>query len=208
MRAEELLEQVPIVHRSTTGAEAAKTVAEFRLSGLVVGDANDEPIAVLAGSQLLSVVLPQYVRDDPKLAHAIDEAAADELCAKLNTVTLGELIDAKQLKLKKLPTVLPEDTLLEIATVMDSGHYPIIVVRERDGTYRGVLTMSRVLAAIASAAGQESYLVRLRLERDIIERGQPGFFGGQAGDVPAGGVSAGDVPAGDGEPDGGTPGAR
>lgn len=176
MHAEELLEQVPLVHRETTGAEAAKTVAEFRLSALVVANGQGEPIAVLAGSQLLAVVLPQYVRDDPKLAHAIDEAAADELCAKLNTVTLGELIDAKRLSITKLPSVLPEDTLIEIASVMDSGHHPVIVVRERGGTYRGVLTMTRVLAAIATKAGEDSELVRHRLESDIIERRRPGYF--------------------------------
>lgn len=68
MRADQLAEQVPIVRRATTGAEAARIVAEFRLNALVVGDESGIPIAVVPGSQLLSVVLPQYVRDDPKLA--------------------------------------------------------------------------------------------------------------------------------------------
>lgn len=176
MRAEELLEQVPIVHRETTGAEAARIVAEFRLTGLVVADAAGAPIAVIPGTQLLSVVLPQYVRDDRKLAHAFDERAADELCRKLNTVTLGELLDAKRLKPAHVPSVLPEDTLIEIATVMDQGHYPVVLVRERDQTYRGVVTMSRVLAAIATAAGQDSDLVRRRLQHDIIERGRSGVL--------------------------------
>lgn len=187
MRAEELSEQVPMVHRSTTGAEAARMIAEFRLNGIVVADGAGEPIAVVPGSQLLSLVLPQYVRDDPRLVHAFDEATADELCAKLNTMTIGDLIDAKRLKATQLPSVLPEDTLLEIASVMDRGHYPMIVIRDRTGRYRGVLTMSRVLAAIATAAGQDSHLVRRRLEHDIIERAQPGYFapddtGEQAGD--------------------------
>ncbi|GAA1750255.1 CBS domain-containing protein [Nostocoides vanveenii] len=176
MRAEELLEQVPIVHRETTGAEAARVVAEFRLTGLVVADDQDAPIAVIPGTQLLSVVLPQYVRDDPKLAHAFDERAADDLCRKLNTVTIGELLDAKRLKAAQVPSVLPEDTLIEIATVMDQGHYPVVLVRERDQSYRGVVTMSRVLAAIATAAGQDSDLVRRRLQRDIIERGRSGVL--------------------------------
>ena len=107
---------------------------------------RDRPIAVIPGSQLLSVILPQYVRDDPRLVHAFDEAAADELCAKLNTMTIGQLIDAKRLKVTELPSVLPEDTLLEIASIMDRGHYPIIVVRDKAGRYRGVLTMSRAVS--------------------------------------------------------------
>ncbi len=177
MHAEQLAEQIPMVRRQTTAAEAAKVVAEFRLSGLVVADDAGEPIAVIPGSQLLSAVLPQYVRDDRKLVHAFDEASADELCHKLNTVTLGDLLDAKRITARTLPSVLPEDTLLEIGSVMDEGNHPVIVVRDRSGAYRGVLTVSRVLAAIATAAGQDSDLVRHRLERDLIERAEPGYFG-------------------------------
>ena len=36
MRAGELAERVPMVRRETTGAEAARVIAEYRLSGLVV----------------------------------------------------------------------------------------------------------------------------------------------------------------------------
>jgi CBS domain-containing protein len=173
MRAAELAEQVPMVENSTTGAEAARVVAEYRLSGLVVAGDGGVPIAVVPGSQLLSLVLPQYVRDDPHLAHAYDEAGADELCAVLNRATIGELLEAKRLSAVKPPSVLPEDTLIEIASVMDSGHTPVTLVVDRDGTFHGVITLSRVLAAIATAAGQDSPLVRRRLERDVLHREQP-----------------------------------
>ncbi len=53
MRAEQLAEQVPTVQRETTGAEAARVVAEYRLSGLVVAGEDGVPIAVIPGSQLL-----------------------------------------------------------------------------------------------------------------------------------------------------------
>src|SRR5690349_24248902 len=118
MRAAELAEQVPLVERSTTGAEAARVIAEFRLSGLVVAGDDGVPIAVVPGSQLLSLVLPQYVREEPNLAHAFDETGADELCAALNRATIGELLEAKKLSAVKPPSVLPEDTLIEIASVM------------------------------------------------------------------------------------------
>ena len=73
VRAVELAEQVPMVRRGTTGAEAARVIAEYRLSGLVVADDDGVPIAVVPGSQVLSLVLPQYVRDEPNLSHAYDE---------------------------------------------------------------------------------------------------------------------------------------
>jgi CBS domain-containing protein len=168
VRAVELAEQVPTVSRETTGAEAARVVAEYRLSGLVVADHDGVPIAVIPGSQLLTLVLPQYVRDEPNLAHAYDEKGADELCRALNEATLGELLDAKRLTATKPPSVLPEDTLIEIASAMDSGHLPLILVTGRDGEHHGVITLSRVLAAVATAAGQDSQLVRQRLERDVL----------------------------------------
>ncbi len=173
MRAEDLVEQVPTVTRSTTGAEAARVVAEYRLSALVVAGDDGVPIAVIPGSQIFGLVLPRYVRDDRKLAHAYDEKGADELCGMLNEATIGGLLDDEKLTATKPPSVLPEDTLIEIASVMDEGHFPVVLVRDRDGGFHGVLTMSRVLAAIASAAGQDSDLIRRRLEKDIILRGTP-----------------------------------
>jgi CBS domain-containing protein len=170
VRAAELAEHVPTVGRATTGAEAARVVAEYRLSGLVVADDAGSPIAVIPGSQLLTLVLPQYVRDEPNLAHAYDERGADELCHVLNDATIGELVEAKRLTATKPPSVLPEDTLIEIASVMDSSHTPVVLVLDDEGAYHGVVTLSRVLAAIATAAGQESPLVRRRLERDLLPR--------------------------------------
>ena len=173
MRAVELAEQVPMVRRGTTGAEAARVIAEYRLSGLVVADDQGVPIAVIPGSQVLSLVLPQYVRDEPNLSHAYDEQGADELCRVLNEATIDELLEAKRLTGLKPPSVLPDDTLIEAASAMDSGHTPVILVVDRGGTFFGVITLSRLLAAIATAAGQDSPLVRRRLERDVLHREDP-----------------------------------
>ncbi|KRE63494.1 CBS domain-containing protein [Nostocoides sp. Soil756] len=173
MQAADLVEQVPTVARSTTGAEAARVVAEYRLSALVVADDAGDPIAVIPGSQLLAIVLPRWVRDDRRLAKVYDEKGADEMCRRLNDATIGDLIDDDRLTPADAPTVLPEDTLLEIASAMDEHHSPVVLVRDRDRRYHGVVTMSRLLAAIASAAGQDSDLIRRRLEKDIILRGTP-----------------------------------
>jgi CBS domain-containing protein len=174
VRAVELAEQVPMVRRATTGAEAARVIAEYRLSGLVVADDQDVPIAVIPGSQLLTLVLPQYVRDEPNLSHAYDEQGADELCRVLNHATVGELLEAKKLTGHRPPSVLPDDTLIEAASAMEAGHTPVILVMDRDGTFFGVITLSRLLAAIATAAGQDSPLVRRRLERDVLNRDDQG----------------------------------
>ncbi len=139
MRASDLAEQIPTVRTSTTGAEAARVVAEYRFPGVVVADDAGVPIAVIPGSQLLALVLPQYVRDDPALAHAFDETGADSLCRKLNRATVGELLDAQRLKASKPPSVLPEDTLIEVASVMVEEHHPLILVIDREGRYHGTV---------------------------------------------------------------------
>lgn len=173
MLARELAEQVPTVRRDTTGAEAVKVMAEYRMHGVVVAGADAVPEVVIPGSQLLGLVLPAYVRDEPGLAHAFDEASADALCARLNATTIGELLDSQALQAQPLPSVLPEDTMIEIAAIMVSRHLPLIVVRDRDGVYRGTILLSRVLAGIATLAGHDSALIRRRLERDLIDRGRP-----------------------------------
>ncbi|MFZ1288291.1 MAG: CBS domain-containing protein [Candidatus Phosphoribacter sp.] len=173
MLARELAEQVPTVTRQTTGAEAARVAAEYRLSGLVVTDHAGIPTVVIPGSQILGLILPAYLRDDPGLAHAFDEGGADQMCARLNDTTIGQLLDAKVITPKAPARVFPDDTLVELASIMVEGRHPMVLVIDHDGTYRGTIMTSRVLAAIASLAGQDSQLVRRRLERDVIRSGDP-----------------------------------
>jgi len=185
--AGDLAEQVPTVTRQTTGAEAARVVAEYRLSGLVVADDTGIPSLIIPGSQILGLVLPAYLRDEPGSAHAFDEASADQMCERLNDTTIWQLLDAKVMTSRAPARVLPDDTLLELASVMVEGRHPMVLVVDRDGTYRGTIMTSRVLAAIASLAGQDSQLVRRRLERDVIRRGEPWLPDDSSGDAQASG---------------------
>ncbi len=170
MRAESLAEQIPVVTRATTGAEAARIIGEFRLNGLVVADDHGVPIAVIPGSQVLGLVLPQYLRDDATLAHVFDEVGADELCAKLNSTTVGALIDSQRLTASAPPAVRPEDTIIEVASAMASQRIPLLIVIDDAGGYLGAITLSRAVAAVAALAGQDSPLIRHRLERDLVHR--------------------------------------
>jgi CBS domain-containing protein len=173
MRAIDLAEQIPTVTRETTGAEAVRIVAEYRLSGLVVAGADGVPVAVIPGTQLLGLVLPQYVVDDPNLAHTFGESDADELCARLTWTTLAILLDSGRVTPVRPAAVRPEATLLEVASAMAHARLPVLTCTEADGTYRGAIMLSRVLAAIAVQAGEDSVLLHRRLDRDLIRRGEP-----------------------------------
>lgn len=167
MRASDLAEDIPTVTRDTGALEAAQVIARHRLSGLVVADDDGVPIAVVPGTQVLKLVVPRYVREDPSLAHVYDEKGADELCAALRERTVADLLDAKEIRTHALPSVLPEDTLVEIAAVMVAEHSPIVIVRDRSGTYSGAISFARTMAAVAAAAGEpagdaDSDLDRLR----------------------------------------------
>lgn len=155
MHASELAEEIPTVTRTTSALEAAKVIAEHRLAGLIVADEAGVPVAVVPGTQVLKLVVPRYVREDPSLAHVYDEAGADELCATLRGKTVAALLDSSEISTHSLPSVLPEDTLVEIAAIMIDTHSPVVVVRDRDGTYSGAITFARAMAAIAAAAARE-----------------------------------------------------
>ncbi|MEI2826246.1 MAG: CBS domain-containing protein [Dermatophilaceae bacterium] len=171
MLASDLAESVPTATLDTTGSEAVRIVAEHRLSALAVMGRDGLPVALLPGSQLLALVIPPYVRDDPQLAHVFSEVAAEDLCGRLATTTIGGLIDEGLVSLKHLPSVEPEDTILEIATAMVHHHCPQVLVRSRDGALIGVVTLSRVLAVIATLAGEDSPGLRARLEVDLLDPG-------------------------------------
>lgn len=154
MHASDLAEPIPTVTRQTGALEAARVIAEHRLAGLVVADDDGVPIAVVPGTQVLKLVVPRYVREDPSLAHVYDEAGADELCGALRGRTVADLLDADEIRTHSLPSVLPQDTLVEIATVMVAEHSPIVVVRDRSGAYSGAITFARTMAAVAAAGGE------------------------------------------------------
>ncbi|MGN6611904.1 MAG: CBS domain-containing protein [Angustibacter sp.] len=173
MLARDLAEQVPVVRRSDNALEVARLIASLRLAGVVVADGRGEPVALLQGSQVLRIVVPRYVREDPRLAHAYDEAGADELCAGLGRRTVGELLDDDEVTPRELPQVQPDDTLVEIASVMVRESSSLVVVRDDDGRSSGVVTLPRVMAAVLRAAGREDERVTQTLVRDLVDLDSP-----------------------------------
>lgn len=169
MRAADLAERVPVVQRGSSALDAARIIASLRVGGVVVADDAGEPVAVVPGTQLLRLVVPRYVREDPALAHVYDEAGADELSARLSDRTVADLLDDDEVYATRLPHVLPQDTVVEIAAVMVREHTPVVVVRDEAGAFSGVVTLARVVAAVLAAAGQADPAVERTLVTDLIE---------------------------------------
>jgi len=143
VRAGELAEQYPLVDLDSDALEAVRILARDRLPGLVVTE-RGRPHSVLAGSQVVRFVVPDYVQADPSLARVVDESAADRIAATLRGRTVRELLPAKP---TRLPSVEVDDTVLELAALMARERTPIVAV-VRAGEIVGVVTASRLLELV------------------------------------------------------------
>ncbi len=132
VQARELAKPYPTIRMDTPAADAARLLAERRLPALIVVDANEHPLAILPGSQVLRLLIPLYVQEDPALARVLDEAFADRIWEALDKKVVADLLPRQRVP---LPVVAPDDTVLEIAAIMAANRCPLVaVVEERSKT--------------------------------------------------------------------------
>jgi CBS domain-containing protein len=143
MRAEEIAEDFPVVGIDSDAVDAARMLAEHRLPGVVVTDTSGKPYAVLAASQVVRFMVPGYLQDDPSLAGVLNESMADHAADNLSGKTVRDVLPGHLLS---VPSVDADDTIIEVAVAMVQTRSPLIAVM-KDGTLRGVITESRLLAA-------------------------------------------------------------
>lgn len=143
MRAEEFVEEFPVVTADSNALEAARTLAEHRLPGIVVTDSAGRPYAVLPASQVVRFIVPSYIQDDPSLAGVIDESWADRAAEKLAGKTVRDVLPEH---LEDIPSANADDTIIEVAALMARLRSPLIAV-VKDGKLVGVITASRLLVA-------------------------------------------------------------
>lgn len=143
MRARDLAQLFPTVPLDSDAMAAARILGAERLPGLIVCDGEGRPYTVLPGSQVLRVIVPRYVQDDPPLARVYDEKAADEMCAKLSERTVRDLLPDRH-DIDEIPIVDPDATTIEVAAVMARVHSPVVAVVDGDDIL-GAITVSRLL---------------------------------------------------------------
>ncbi|MFE3853056.1 CBS domain-containing protein [Streptomyces griseorubiginosus] len=161
MRARDLAVEYETVSVDSDAMEAARLMAEHRLPGLLVLDERGEPKAILPASQMVKVLVPTYVIEDPTLAAVVDEKHADRLCAALAGRRVGNCLPGKA---EPPPVADPDDTALEVAALMARVRSPLVAVAERNITepggreksrthLLGVITASHLLHELLGAAG-------------------------------------------------------
>ncbi|WP_210572518.1 CBS domain-containing protein [Streptomyces sp. GESEQ-4] len=153
MRARDLAVGYETVSVDSDALEAARLMAEHKLPGLLVLDERGEPKAILPASQMIKVLVPAYVLEDPTLAAVVDEKHADRLCQALVGRRVGECLPHKA---APPPIADPDDTALEVAALMAQVRSPVVAVVEKakDGTHLlGVITASHLLHELLPTAG-------------------------------------------------------
>jgi CBS domain-containing protein len=142
MRAIELAGPFPTVRMDTPALAAARLLAGRDLPGLIVLDGAGRPAVILPGAEVLRLAIPSYCQDDPTLARAIDEAAADVFLRGVTDRTVAECLPEKR---RPVPLVPPDATVLEVASVMAGTHSPLVAVSDHGRPYLGAVTLDALL---------------------------------------------------------------
>ena len=154
MKARELAEQLPTVGLDDAAWDAARLVAEHRLPGIAVVDADGRPVAVLPTSQFLRCVVPAYIQDDPSLARVFGEVDADAMCADgLTGRRVRDLLPDKGQRVE-LARVDGDATVVECAAEMARLRSPLLVVVDEGNKVRGLLTASHLLEVLLPDPGK------------------------------------------------------
>ncbi|MCG7610280.1 hypothetical protein BA059_14025 [Mycolicibacterium sp. (ex Dasyatis americana)] len=143
MQAEDIAEDFPVISAEADALDAAHMLAEHRLPGIVVTDTSGLPHAVLPAAEVVRLIIPQYVQDDPALAGVLDESMADRIAEKLHGKTVREVLPKH---LIDVPSARADDTIIEVAALMAKLRSPLVAVL-KDGEMHGVITASRLLEA-------------------------------------------------------------
>ena len=151
MRARDLAVEYETVGLDTDALEAARLMARHRLPALLVVDEAGTPKAILPASQMVKILVPEYVIEDPTLAAVVDERHADRLCQALQGRTVRECLSKS---VPAPPVAAPDDTALEVAALMAQVRSPLVAVAEKDKAglrLLGVITASHLLDRLIGA---------------------------------------------------------
>ncbi|WP_405845706.1 CBS domain-containing protein [Streptomyces sp. NBC_01518] len=152
MRARDLAVEYETVGLDSDALDAARLMAEQRLPALLVVDERGAPKAILPASQMVKILVPAYVVEDPTLAAVVDERHADRLCEALAGRKVRDCLS----KSTPPPAVAaPDDTALEVAAQMAQVRSPLVAVVEKNGAsvrLLGVITASHLLERLLAAA--------------------------------------------------------
>ena len=149
MRASDVVQTLPAARLVDAVLPAMRTVVRRDLPGLVVVDEQDQVVACVSLTDLLGLVLPRYMRDEPCLARTFGEAHADRVAEALLGTTVREVIGEVS---ERIPVVRADATLVELAETMSRQRCALVMVEQRETGMLGVVTAGKLLEVLVDAA--------------------------------------------------------
>ena len=150
MRAANVTEALPTVRPGDDVLTAVQLVTRHHLSGLVVADEQGEVVGCMSSIDLLQLMLPRYLQDDPGLARVFDEEHADRIAAALVGIRVSDVLGEAS---ARTPIVRARATVIELAELMVERRSPIAVVARAQGGTLGVVTVNHLLDLLIESAG-------------------------------------------------------
>ena len=141
VRAEQIAEEFPVVALDSDALDAVRMLATRRLPGLVVTDSAGTPVTILPASQVVRLLVPAYVQEDPSLAGVLSESIADRIADKLGGKSVAAVLPKPP---PEMATVKADDTIIEVAAIMARNRSPLVAVMSGEGIV-GVITAPRLL---------------------------------------------------------------
>lgn len=141
MQAAQIAEEYPVIDLDSDAIDAARLLAEHRLPGILVTDANGSPHSVLPASQVVLFIIPKYVQDDPSLAGVLNESMCGQVAKRLRGKKVRDVIPER---LTKIPAAKADDNIVEVAALMARYKSPLVAVQDGEKLL-GVITSSRLL---------------------------------------------------------------
>jgi CBS domain-containing protein len=141
VRAEQIAEQFPVVTLDSNALDAVRLLTTHKLPGLLVTDRHGTPVTILPASQVVKLVVPPYVQEDPSLAGVLSESMADRIADKLGGKSVEQVLPKPP---PDMATVKSDDTIVEVAAIMARNRSPLVCVMGAEGLV-GVITAARLL---------------------------------------------------------------
>lgn len=153
MHAADVVTELPVVRLDDELLSAVRIVSRGGLPGLAVADEQGRLVAGISAVELLRLIMPRYLLNEPLLARVFDESQADRIAAALVDLPVRDVVDGIE---APIPVVRSEATVVEVAEMMAERGCPLVLVREKDGGILGIVTAQRLLDRMVVAAEGDS----------------------------------------------------
>lgn len=143
MYIKDLLEKnIVKIDKDTTWLEALKLMEKHDTNGLFVVDKNDKYLGTVTIAELMSFVVPPYMKEDPDLARSAPQSAFLDLCEAKKEKKVKDFMN------KKKAFYRPHTSLIEIvATTIGNDSYRLPVVDDH-GKLLGVVNRRHIRDAL------------------------------------------------------------